>query len=98
VDTHEEVTVKVLLDSSITGIIIDKRIAAKHRFRLLKLEKSLIVKNVNGIYNSKEAITYQVEVNVYFKNHYQEWNRWRIEKRSNKSKYTPDIISHLNHD
>jgi len=71
VDTHEEVTVKVLLDSGITGIIINKRIVAKHRFRLLKLERSLIVKNVNGIYNSKEAITYQVEVNVYFKNHYQ---------------------------
>jgi len=69
VDTHEGVIVKVLLDSGITGIIIDKRIAAKHRFRLLKLKRLLIVKNVNGIYNSKEAITYQVEVNVYFKNH-----------------------------
>jgi len=59
VDTHEEVTVKMLLDSGITGIIIDKRIAAKHKFRLLKLERSLIVKNVNGIYNSKEAITWK---------------------------------------
>jgi len=34
VDIHEEVTVKALLDSSATGIFIDKRIAEKHRFKL----------------------------------------------------------------
>jgi len=34
VDIHEEVTVKVLLDSGATGIFMDKRIAEKHRFKL----------------------------------------------------------------
>jgi len=33
-DTHEEVTVKALLDSSTTGMFMDKRTAAKHGFRL----------------------------------------------------------------
>jgi len=31
---HEGVMVKVLLDSSVTGMFIEKRTAAKHRFRL----------------------------------------------------------------
>jgi len=39
VDTHEGVTVKALLDSSTTGIFIDKSTAAKHEFKLQKLEK-----------------------------------------------------------
>ena len=34
VDTHEGVTVKALLDSSITGMFIDKKMAAKHGFKL----------------------------------------------------------------
>jgi len=34
IDTHKGVMVKALLDSGVTGIFIDKRIAAKHEFRL----------------------------------------------------------------
>jgi len=34
IDTHEGVTVKVLLDSGTTGVFMDKRTAAKYRFRL----------------------------------------------------------------
>jgi len=34
VDTHEGIIVKALLDSGTTGIFIDKKMAAKHRFRL----------------------------------------------------------------
>jgi len=34
IDTHEGVIVKALLDSGATGIFIDKRMAAKHGFRL----------------------------------------------------------------
>ena len=34
VDTYEGITVKALLDSGTTGIFIDKKIVARHRFRL----------------------------------------------------------------
>jgi len=34
VDTYEGVTVKALLDSSVTGMFMDKKMAAKHGFRL----------------------------------------------------------------
>jgi len=68
-DTHEGVTVKVLLDSGAMGMFMDKRAAAKHGFMLQKLERPIMVRNVDGTNNSGGAITYQVEVNVYYKGH-----------------------------
>ena len=69
VDTHEGIIVKALLDSGTTGIFIDKKMAAKHRFRLQKLERPVIVRNVNRTNNSRGAIIYQVEVNMYYKSY-----------------------------
>ena len=69
IDTHEGVAIKVLLDGSIMGMFIDRRTAAKHGFRLQKLERLIPVRNVNGTNNSGGAITHQVEVNVYYKGH-----------------------------
>ena len=69
IDTHEGVTVKALLDSGATGMFMDKKMAAKHGFRLQKLERPVAVRNVDGINNSGGAITHQVEVNMYYKSH-----------------------------
>jgi len=69
VDMHKGVTVKVLLDSSAMGMFMDWKMAAKYRFRLQKLERPIMVRNVNGTNNSAGAITYQVEANVYYKGH-----------------------------
>jgi len=66
VDTHKDITVKVLLDSSIMGMFMNRKMAG---FKLQKLERSVIVRNVNGTNNSIGTITHQVEVNVYYKNH-----------------------------
>ena len=52
-----------------TGIFIDKKIVAKHKFRLQKLERPVMVRNVDGTNNSGEAIIYQVEVNIYYKSY-----------------------------
>jgi len=68
-DMHESITVKVLLDSSATGMFMDKRMAARHRFKLQKLERPIMVKNVDKTNNSGGAITHQVEVNIYYKGH-----------------------------
>ena len=68
-DMHEGVTVKALLDSGATGMFIDKKIAARHGFKLQKLGRPIAVRNVDGTNNSKGAITHQVEVNVYYKNY-----------------------------
>jgi len=66
---HKGVTIKALLDSGATEMFMDKRMAARHGFKLQKLERPIIVRNVNGTNNSREAITHQVEVNVYYKGH-----------------------------
>jgi len=69
VDTHEGITVKVLLDSSAIGIFMDKKMVTRHRFRLQRLERPVIIRNIDGTNNSGGAITHQIKVNVYYKNH-----------------------------
>ena len=49
VDTHEGVMIKALLDSGATGMFMDKRTAARHGFKLQKLERPLAVKNVDSV-------------------------------------------------
>jgi len=66
---HEGITVKALLDSGVTGMFMDKKMAAKYGFRLQKLERPVIVRNIDGMNNSGGAITHQVEVNMYYKSH-----------------------------
>ena len=50
-------------------MFIDKKMAAKHGFRLQKLERLVAVRNIDGTNNSKGAITHQVEVNMYYKSY-----------------------------
>ena len=69
INTHEGVTVKVLLDSGATGIFVDKKFGEEHRFKLDKLEKLLIVTNMDGSCNSGGNITHEVECNVYYRGH-----------------------------
>jgi len=69
IDTHEGVMIKALLDSGTTGMFMDKQTAARHGFKLQKLERQLMVKNVDGTVNSEGAIMHQVECNVFYKGH-----------------------------
>jgi len=68
-NTYEGVMIKALLDSGAMGMFMDKQMAARHGFKLQKLERSLMVKNVDGTVNSGGAITHQVECNVFYKGH-----------------------------
>jgi len=68
-NTHEGVTIKALLDSGATGVFMDTRIVARHGVKLQKLERLIMVRNVDGTNNSGEAITHQVEANMYYKGH-----------------------------
>ena len=56
VDPHKGITVKVLLDSGATEMFMDRRMAAKHGFRLQKLEKPIMVRNVDRTNNSTGAM------------------------------------------
>ena len=68
-DTHKSITIKALLDSGATRMFMDKRMAARHGFKLQKLKRPIMVKNVDEVNNSGEAITHQVKCNIYYKGH-----------------------------
>ena len=69
IDTHKDIMVKVLLDNGVIGMFIDRKTTAKYSFRLQKLERPIAVRNIDRMNNSRGAITHQVKVNVYYKNH-----------------------------
>jgi len=69
IDTHEGVSVKVLLDSGATELFMSKKCAERGSFKLIKLRRPIVVRNVDGTGNSGGSITHEVEVNLYFKGH-----------------------------
>ena len=48
---------------------MDRKMTTKYRFRLQKLERPVVVRNIDSTNNSIEAIMYQVKVNMYYKNY-----------------------------
>jgi len=58
IDTHKGVSVKALLDSGVTGLFINKKCVQRGSFKLIKLEKLILVRNVDGTGNSGRAITH----------------------------------------
>ena len=69
IDTYESITVKALLNNSTIEMFIDQKMAVRHKFRLQKLERPVVVRNINRTNNSTKFITYQVKVNIYYKSH-----------------------------
>jgi len=69
IDTYKGVMIKALLDSGTMGMFMDRQVAARHGFKLQKLERPIAVRNVDSTNNSKGAITHQVECNVFYKGH-----------------------------
>ena len=69
IDTHEGITVKALLDSGAMEMFVNKKFAEEQGFRMEKLEKPLVVTNVDGSSNSRGKITHEIECNVYYNGH-----------------------------
>jgi len=68
-ESHEGVAVKVLLDSGATGLFMDTAFAKEKGFKMEKMKRPLLVKNVDGSENRGGAITHQIECNMFFKGH-----------------------------
>jgi len=66
INTQEGVTVEVLLDSEITGLIMSLEFAKKQEFKLKKIERLIYVRNMDSFFNKKRSIEYTVEVNIYY--------------------------------
>ena len=65
----EGITVKTLLDSRATGLVMSSEFAKKQGFKLKKLERLMNVRNVNRSLNKEEPIENTVEVNIYYQRH-----------------------------
>jgi len=68
-DMYKGITVKALLDNNAMEMFMDQKMAAKYGFRLQKLERPIMVRNVDGTNNSTGAIIHQIEVNMYYKDY-----------------------------
>jgi len=68
-ESHEGVAVKALLDSGATDLFMDTTFAKEKGFKMEKLKKPLLVRNVDGTMNVGGAIMHQVECNMFFKGH-----------------------------
>jgi len=68
-EIYKGVAVKVLLDSGATGLFINTAFAKEKGFKMKKLKNPLLVRNIDGTVNVGEAITHQVECNMFFKEH-----------------------------
>jgi len=68
-ESHEGVAVKALLDSGTTGLFTDTTFTKEKGFKMEKLKKPLLVRNVDGTTNAEGAIMHQVECNMFFKGH-----------------------------
>ena len=61
IDTQEGITVEVLLDSRVTGLVMSSEFTKKQGFKLKKLERLMNVRNVNGSLNKEGPIENTVE-------------------------------------
>jgi len=69
INMQEGITVETLLNSKVTGLVMSSEFVRKKRFKLKKIERSIYMRNVDGIFNKKGPIEHTVEVNIYYNGH-----------------------------
>jgi len=69
IDIQERITVEVLLDSGVIGLVMSSEFTKKQGFKLKRLDKSIYMRNMNSSLNKKGPIEYMVEVNIYYQEH-----------------------------
>ena len=60
---------KVLLDSSATGLVMSLEFIRKQEFKLKKIERPIYMRKPNSIFNKKELIENTVKVDIFYKGH-----------------------------
>ena len=60
---------EALLNNSVMGLVMSEEFARRHKFRRMKLERPVYVRNVDGTLNYMGPIVDTVEIEIYFKRH-----------------------------
>ena len=68
-EEEEEVVTEALLDSGATGLVISEEFARRHKFKRIKLERLVYIRNMDGMLNYVGPIIDTVEVEIFFKEH-----------------------------
>ena len=66
IDMQEEIIVEMLLNSGAIGLVMSSEFVKKQQFGLRRIEKSIYVRNVDGMFNKEEPIENTVEINIYY--------------------------------
>ena len=66
IDMHKEITLKALLDSKVTGLVMSLKFARRKKFKLKKIEKHIQVRNVDEMFNKEGLIEYIMKINIYY--------------------------------
>ena len=69
IDIQKGVTVKALLSSGATVLVMSSKFARKQEFKFKKIERPIYVRNVDRTFNKERFIEYMVEVNIYYQEH-----------------------------
>jgi len=68
-EEEEGVVTKALLDSGASRLVMSEEFARRYKFRRIKLERPVYVRNVDGTLNYVGPIVDTVEVEIFFKGH-----------------------------
>ena len=68
-EEKEGIVVDALFDSGATRLVISEEFTRKQRFRRIKLERPIYMRNVDGILDYVEPMVDTVEVEIFFKEH-----------------------------
>ena len=68
-EEEEGVVTEALLDCSVTGLVISEEFARRHKFKRVKLERPVYVRNIDDTLNYARSIVDTVEVEIFFKEH-----------------------------
>ena len=66
-EEEEGVVTEELLDSSVIGLVMSEEFTRKNKFKRIKLERLVYIRNVDGTLNYAGLIVDTVEVEIFFK-------------------------------
>ena len=64
-DKEDRIIVKALLNSKVIELVISSKFTKKYMFKKIKLDRSIYIMNVNGIFNHKWMIEH-----IYYSNYW----------------------------
>jgi len=68
-EEEEGIVTEVLLDSGATGLVMSEEFARRRKFKRMKLERPVYVRNIDSMLNYAGPIVDTVEVEIFFKGH-----------------------------